>query len=59
VEAQRLVKERGGKAGGSVSGRTDYVVAGSEAGGKLEKARKLGVKVLTETQFLEMLKEND
>ncbi len=59
ARAQGLVKERGGQAGGSVSGRTDYVVAGHEAGSKLEKARELGVTVLTETEFLEMLKETD
>ncbi len=59
AQAQELVKERGGKATGSVSRSTDYVVAGLEAGSKLEKARELGVKVLTEAEFLEMLNESD
>ena len=54
-EAQEMVLSRGGKAAGSVSKKTDYVVAGDSAGSKLEKARKLGVTVLTEDEFLEMI----
>ncbi|MBI5190501.1 MAG: NAD-dependent DNA ligase LigA [Nitrospirae bacterium] len=54
-EAERLVKERGGKASSSVSRKTDYVVAGADAGSKLEKAVSLGVKVLTEDEFRDML----
>jgi len=54
-EAEKLVRERGGKATSSVSKRTDYVVAGEDAGSKLEKANKLGVKVITEEEFKAML----
>ena len=54
-DATRRVEEAGGKVSGSVSKKTDFVLAGDEAGSKLEKARELGVKVLTEAEFLEML----
>lgn len=54
-EAQQHVLERGGKVAGSVSRKTSYVVAGSDAGSKLERARDLGVQVLTEEEFLNML----
>jgi DNA ligase (NAD+) len=50
-EIEDLIKTLGGKATGSVSKKTDYVVAGEEAGSKLTKARELGVKVLTESEF--------
>ena len=56
-EAKAEVERRGGKVSGSVSRKTDLVVAGEEAGTKLEKARALGVKVVGEEEFLRLLKE--
>jgi DNA ligase (NAD+) len=55
-EAKSIVERFGGKVASSVSKRTDYVVAGEEAGSKLEKAEKLGVKVIDEVGFREMVK---
>ncbi|HTZ00332.1 MAG TPA: helix-hairpin-helix domain-containing protein, partial [Rhodocyclaceae bacterium] len=55
-EAKELIEARGGKVAGSVSKKTDYVVAGAEAGSKLEKAQALGVTILDESQFKELLK---
>lgn len=54
-EASKLIEQRGGRVSSSVSKKTDYVVAGSDAGSKLTKAEGLGVKVLTETEFENML----
>ena len=54
-EASALIEERGGKASGSVSKKTTYVVAGENAGSKLKKANELGVHVLTEEEFEQML----
>lgn len=54
-EARRLVEAQGGTVTGSVSGKTDYVVAGSAAGSKLDKARGLGITVLSEEQLRQMI----
>jgi DNA ligase (NAD+) len=54
-EIEGLIKQLGGKATGSVSKNTDYVVAGEKAGSKLDKARQLGIKVLTEDEFEKLI----
>ena len=54
-EATEMIELRGGKASGSVSKKTTYVVAGENAGSKLTKAESLGITVLTEEEFLQML----
>ena len=53
--AQALIEERGGKAAGSVSKRTTYVVAGEAAGSKLKRAQELNIPILTEDDFARML----
>ena len=53
VEA--LIESLGAKASGSVSKKTDYVIAGENAGSKLQKARELSVKVIDEKEFFEMI----
>ena len=57
-EAQNLVFKLGGNPSSSVSGSTDLVVAGEKAGSKLDKARSLGVPIITEDEFLEMVKQS-
>ncbi|MCX6354123.1 MAG: NAD-dependent DNA ligase LigA [Candidatus Aureabacteria bacterium] len=54
-EAQSLVEQAGGRASSSVSEKTDYVVVGTDPGSKYEKAKKLGVKLLTEKEFITLL----
>jgi len=54
-EAKALIEARGGKVAGSVSKKTDFVVAGAEAGSKLDKARELGVIILDQAQLMELL----
>jgi DNA ligase (NAD+) len=57
--AQELVESRGARASSSVSKNTDYVVAGAGAGSKLAKAKKLGVSILTEQEFENLLKKQE
>ena len=54
-EAKAIVEELGGRASSSVSKSTDYVVVGENPGSKYEKAKKLGVKIITEEEFVEMI----
>lgn len=54
-EAQGLIEKNGGKVTSSVSKKTDYVLAGEEAGSKLEKAGKLGIEIISEKDFLRMI----
>lgn len=56
-EASKMIKAAGGKVSGSVSKKTDYVLAGEEAGKKLTAARELGIPVIDEPTFLSMIKE--
>ena len=55
-EATNLIEKLGGKVSSSVSKKTNYVLAGEEAGSKLEKAKNLGVTIITEDEFEEMVK---
>ncbi|MBR0366745.1 MAG: hypothetical protein IJH94_08140 [Clostridia bacterium] len=55
-EAAKIIESFGGKTSSSVSKKTDYVLAGAEAGSKLTKAQSLGVTIITEQEFEEMLK---
>ncbi len=52
AQAEEMIRKNGGKATGSVSGKTSIVLAGESAGSKLEKARKLGVRIMDEAEFL-------
>src|SRR5437667_10371094 len=54
-EAKKMIEDAGGKVAGSVSKKTDYVVAGVDAGSKLDKARELGVNVIDEKGMQELL----
>jgi DNA ligase (NAD+) len=54
-EIEDLIHQLGGKAAGSVSRNTDFVIVGEEPGSKLEKARQLGIKTISEEEFLRMI----
>ncbi len=54
-EIAEMIVARGGKVSGSVSKKTSYVLAGEEAGSKLEKAKQLGIRILDEAKFRKML----
>jgi DNA ligase (NAD+) len=58
-EASELIKRAGGKVVGSVSKKTDYVVAGEAAGSKLTKAQTLGIKIISDEELLELLKDQN
>lgn len=55
-EAEKIIEENGGRTSGSVSRKTDYVLAGESAGSKLDKAKKLNIKIIDEEQFFNLLK---
>ena len=55
-EGKEIIEARGGRAAGSVSAKTDCIVAGENAGSKLKKAEKLGIPVLTESEFMDLIK---
>jgi DNA ligase (NAD+) len=54
-QAEQMIRQAGGKVSSSVSKRTDFVLAGREAGSKLQKAQKLRIEVINEKQFLDLL----
>ncbi|MBD5160345.1 MAG: NAD-dependent DNA ligase LigA [Ruminococcus sp.] len=56
TEAKKLIESFGGKVSGSVSKKTDYVVAGEDSGSKLTKAQTLGIKIISKDELLEMIK---
>jgi DNA ligase (NAD+) len=56
--AKKMIEDAGGKVSGSVSKKTDYVVAGEDAGSKLDKARELGVKVIDEAEMVKLVSSN-
>ena len=59
AQAQELIRKNGGKATGSVSKKTSIVLAGESAGSKLDKARELGVRIIDEAQFLQMIERQE
>ena len=54
-QAKKMIEDAGGKVSGSVSKKTDYVLAGEEAGSKLDKAKELGVEIIDEPGFLQLI----
>ena len=54
-EAKKMIEDAGGRVSGSVSKKTDYVVAGTDAGSKLDKAKELGVPVINEQEMKHLL----
>jgi DNA ligase (NAD+) len=54
-DIEALIERMGGKAGGSVSKNTSFLVAGEDAGSKLDKARALGIKVMSEQEFEKLI----
>ena len=55
-EAEEIIERYGGKTSGSVSKKTDYLLAGEEAGSKLTKAQSLGITIISEKEFEDMIK---
>ncbi len=55
-QAKEMIEQAGGKVAAAVSKKTSYVLAGEDAGTKLDKARTLGIRIITEEEFLAMLR---
>lgn len=58
-QAKAIIEERGGKVSGSVSKKTDYVLAGDKAGSKLDRAKELNIKIITEEDFMKLIGDID